>query len=316
MPASGVVLLLEDLHPDAEALLATAASVVHAPVPRGPLSVVAPGVDPGSVRAILTRGRGLIDPPLIDACPSLEVIARPGAGTDNLAVAHAAKRGIQTVHAPGVNARTVAEHTMALILGLVRGVVRTAAQVAAGEWDRRVEFAGQEIAGMTLGVVGFGTIGQRVARLAEAFGMDVLIAARPSVDDPRAVPLTDLLARADVVTLHVPLTDGTAGLIGRAELATMKPGAFLINVARGGVVDGTALRQALAANRLGGFAADVLDVEPPPADDPLLTDDRVVITPHVAALTTATYREMCMVAARNVVAILSGDAPDPSTVAR
>ncbi len=307
------ILLLESLHPEAEALLAAAGTLVHAKDPN------APDCDVAGVRAILTRGRGRIPDALLARCPQLRVVARAGVGLDNLDTAAAARRGIPVVFAPGGNALTVAEHTLALILDLVRGITRAANQVAAGRWEDRAFYRGNEIRGLTLGVLGFGAIGQRVAKLADAFGMHVLVLAHGD----RAVPapyakaeLRDLLRTADVVTLHLPLTPTTKGLLGADELAAMKPSACLVNTARGALIDGQALRTALAAGTLGGFAADVLELEPPAADDPLLRSERVLLTPHNASLTATTYRAMCLDTARNVVAILRGQAPEPRHVLR
>lgn len=305
-----MILLLESLHPDAEALLAEVAPLVRAAEPN------APPDDLAGVRAILTRGRGRIPEALLARCPALEVIARAGAGLDNLDTAAAARRGIPVVFAPGANTNTVAEHTLALILDLSRGISRTARAVAAGRWEERAHYRGDELGGRTLGIVGFGNIGRRVAHLAEAFGMRVLVAEHTArtADSGPATPercsLHALLAMADVVTLHLPLTAATRGLIGAAELACMRPGALLVNTARGSLIDMPALRDALESGRLGGFAADVLDAEPPAADDPLLTRDDVVLTPHVASLTAATYRALCVSTASNVARILRGEAPE------
>jgi phosphoglycerate dehydrogenase-like enzyme len=307
------ILLLESLHPEAEALLAAAGTLVRAKDPN------APDCDFASVRAILTRGRGRIPEALLARCPQLRVVARAGVGLDNLDTAAAARRGIPVVFAPGGNALTVAEHTLALILDLVRGITRSANQVTAGRWEDRAFYQGNEIRGLTLGVLGFGAIGQRVAQLADVFGMRILVLAHAD----RAVPapygkaaLPELLRAADVVTLHLPLSPTTKGLLGAGELAAMKPGACLVNTARGALIDGAALREALAAGKLGGFAADVLEQEPPAADDPLLRNERVVLTPHNASLTALTYRAMCVDTARNVAAILRGQAPEPRHLLR
>ncbi len=307
------ILLLESLHPDAEALLAEAGTLVRAKDPN------APDCDFAAVRAILTRGRGRIPDALLTRCPQLQAVARAGVGLDNLDTAAAARRGIPVVFAPGGNSLTVAEHTLALILDLVRGITRCANQVAAGRWEDRAFYQGNEIRGLTLGVLGFGAIGQRVARLADAFGMRVLVLAHRNQPVPapyQATALPELLRTADVVTLHLPLTPQTKGLLGTNELAAMKPTAFLVNTARGALLDGTALRTALAAGKLAGFAADVLEQEPPAADDPLLRSERVLLTPHNASLTALTYRAMCVDTARNVKAILRGQTPEARHIFR
>src|SRR5262249_1064490 len=267
----------------------------------------APPPELGAVQAILTRGRGRIGEPLLLRCPALRVIARAGAGLDNLDTAAAKRRGIAVVFAPGANTATVAEHTLALMLARVRGITGGAAQVAAGRWEERARYRGNEIRGLLLGIVGFGHIGRRVAELATAFGMRVAVAAhqgRPVPPPFLRLPLDELLAQADVVSLHAPLAPATRGMLGAREFARMKPGAFVVNTARGALIAQSALCSALGSGRLGGFAADVLDPEPPAADDPLLRLPNVLVTPHVASLTAATYRALCVETARNVLAVL------------
>jgi D-3-phosphoglycerate dehydrogenase len=317
-----MILLLESLHADAERVLETCDPVFRVGDPNEPDRDLA---DFSKVRAILTRGRGRITAKLIDRCQALRAVARAGTGLDNVEVAHAKARGIPVVYAPGANAATVAEHTIALILDLARGITRTAKLVSAGRWEERKHFHGHELAGLRLGLVGCGNIGKRVAALARAFGMEVFRAERSdgsasstsaSGDLPPTLPLGELLATCDAVSLHVPLSPATRGLIGERELATMKPGAYLVNTARGELIDGAALRASLAAGHLGGFAADVLEQEPPAADDPLLAHERVVLTPHVGALTERTYRLACLFTAENVVRVLRGETPEPRSILR
>ncbi|MFK7743148.1 MAG: NAD(P)-dependent oxidoreductase, partial [Planctomycetota bacterium] len=261
-----LLLLLESLHPDAEALLHGAEhEIVHAQDPNSPECSF------GKVRAILTRGRGRISDELLKRCPGVEAIARAGVGLDNIDTAAAARRGVPVVFAPGANADTVAEHTLALILDLVRGITRQARAVAAGRWEDRTQYNGHEVRGQTLGILGYGHIGKRVGRLAATFGMHPLIVQHPRRELPETVdvaPLAEVLARADVLTLHLPLRAGTEGILGAPELAAMREGALLVNTSRGALIDPVALRAALASGQLGGFAADVLDQEPPSADDP------------------------------------------------
>jgi phosphoglycerate dehydrogenase-like enzyme len=237
------------------------------------------------------------------------VIAKPGAGIDNLDAAAAERRKIEIVYAPGANARTVAEHTLALMLALVRQVPRWASAVTRGKWAERAGYAGDELGGLALGIVGYGAIGARVAQLARAFDMNVLVAARGDVAKDSAIPfptlpLHELLPRVDVLSLHAPLTPQTKNLVGAREFALLKPTAYLVNTSRGALIDGVALRDALTRRAFAGFAADVLDVQPPSADDALLACDRVVLTPHVASLTATTYREMCVAVATRVLAAL------------
>ncbi|MEZ6015908.1 MAG: NAD(P)-dependent oxidoreductase [Planctomycetota bacterium] len=317
-----MILLLESLHAAAEALLAAEAPLLRAEDPSGPPE------DLADVRAIVTRGRGRITEALMARCPALAVIARAGAGLDNLDTAAAARRGVPVIFAPGANTNTVAEHTLALMLDLSRGVTRDARAVAAGRWEDRARYRGDELGGRTLGVIGFGSIGQRVATLASAFGMRVVVAehagatarARVEADAGEAaytrLPLAALLAESDIVSLHVPLTPSTEHMLGAAELAQLRPGALLVNTARGALIDMPALRAALQSGALGGFAADVLDAEPPAANEPLLSLENVVLTPHVASLTAATYRALCVSTAANVARVLRGDAPEPRSVFR
>lgn len=307
------ILLLESLHPEAEALLGAAGTLVRAEDPNAPLC------DFGSVAAILTRGRGRITESLLQRCPQLKVIARAGVGLDNLDTKAALRLGVPVVFAPGGNADTVAEHTIALILDLVRGITRQSRAVAEGRWEGRVRYNGNELRGLTLGVLGFGSIGQRVARFAHVFGMRVLVAERDGrkVPEPYAgASLDALLSQCDVLTLHLPLTQATRGILSTRQLAALKPGAHVVNTARGALIDAAALRSALASGHLGGFAADVLEDEPPEAEDPLLSHERVVLTPHTASLTALTYRAMCASTARNVCAILRGEDPEAVSLYR
>ncbi len=287
-----MILLLESLHPEAEALLERCEPLVRA-------ADASPSPD---VRAILTRGRGRITDAMMGDFPSLRVIARPGAGIDNLDTEAAKRRNIRVIYAPAMNGRTVAEHTMALMLDLVRRITPWVNACAEGRWDDRARYEGGELAGLTLGIIGYGNIGRRVARLADAFEMKVVVAERHG-------PLEKLLSIADVISLHLPLTKETEGILGEKEFAQMKPSVCIINTARGALIDSKALRTAILTNRIGGFAADVLDVEPPATDDPLLRSPRVLLTPHVASLTEATYREICLFTAENVVAVLEGHVP-------
>lgn len=307
------ILLLETLHADAEARLSSVDEIVRAEDPNRPV------VDFTKVRAILTRGRGRIDSALLHRCPSLRVIARAGAGLDNLDTVEAARLGIPVIFAPGVNAATVAEHTLALMLDLTRRISQFAQLVREGLWENRKDYRGDEIGGLTLGIVGFGNIGRRVAELATAFRMRVLVAEhseRKRIQDSRfeTLPMEEILRRADILSLHLPLTASTQQIIGPRVFQQMKPGAILINTARGALVDMTALRAALESGRLGGFGADVLDVEPPDATDPLLRNERVLLTPHVASLTAETYRQICLETVTHVVRVLKGETPDARNV--
>jgi phosphoglycerate dehydrogenase-like enzyme len=301
------------LHPEAESLLERCEPLARADEPNQPQAASA------AVHAILTRGRGRITDAMMGSFPNLRAIARAGAGIDNLDTAAAARRNIRIIHAPGMNGRTVAEHTLALMLDLVRRITPWANACAEGRWEDRARYQGGELAGLTLGIIGYGSIGRRVARLASAFEMNVVIAERRGKSiacEFPTLPLDELLSVADVITLHLPLTTETKSIIGAEQIARMKPASCIVNTARGALIDQAALRSALLAERLAGFAADVLDIEPPAADDPLLRSPRVLLTPHAASLTSATYREICVFTAENVVAVLEGRAPAERSVFR
>lgn len=220
----------------------------------------------------------------------LRVIGRAGVGVDNIDVDAATERGIAVLNAPSGNTISAAELAFALLLAIVRRVPAADASMRRGEWDRK-SFNGTELYGKTLGLIGSGRIGTEVGKRARAFGM-VVLAYDPFLTKERAesleielCSLTDLLARADVVSLHVPLTEATAGMIGEKELSSMKRGSYLVNAARGGVVDEAALHRALESGQLGGAALDVFAIEPLPASHPLRSAPKIVLTPHVGAAT-------------------------------
>ncbi|MGA7999385.1 MAG: hydroxyacid dehydrogenase [Bradyrhizobium sp.] len=269
-------------------------------------------------QAILMRGNPPIDAAVMDATPELRVIAKHGAGVDSVDLAAATQRGIKVMVAADANAPAVAEHTLALIFALGRDIVTLAARTRAGAWDRE-GYSGREISGRRLGLVGFGRIARLVAAKARAVGMDVIaLPHRPGGVDTalarEATSLDSLLADSDIVSLHVPLTRETQGMIGHRELALMRPGALLVNTARGALIDETALLEALVSGHLGGAALETLIQEPPPPDHPLLSAPRVIVTPHVASATGASLIRMGVVAAQNIVAVLKDEPFDPGNL--
>lgn len=306
------ILLLESLHADAEALLAQHDTVVLAETPA--LSMAA--AEAGGVTSILTRGKGRITSELMQACgDSLKAVCRAGAGLDTVDVAAAKALGIAVIYAPGKNAATTAEHTMMLMLAAARKLAVLNAHVKAGDWAFRATYEGIELNGKTLGILGMGNIGSRVATLAQAFGMNVTYWSRSSRDERYEFRALDALLReADVVSLHIALNERTRGLLGIHELSLMKTNALLINTARGALVDASALEAVLNEGRLGGYAADVMAQQPPDPSDPLLKFERVTLTPHVAGLTDRTYREVCVYCAQNVLAAIKGETPDSTSV--
>lgn len=226
------------------------------------------------------------------ACPDLKLICICATGTDHVDLATAGERGIVVCNVAGYATTTVAQHTLALMLGLATQWHRYDRDARAGRWSEadmfcRMDYPVVELAGKTLGLIGYGDLGHRVAALARALGMRVEVAAslRPDAGpQPERTPLAELLPRAQVISLHCPLTERTEGLVDDQFLAAMKPGAFLINTARGALVDEPALARSLRAGHLGGAALDVLTEEPPPRDHPLLAADipNLIITPHNA----------------------------------
>jgi D-3-phosphoglycerate dehydrogenase len=267
------------------------------------------------VRAVVTRGRGRITTETFARLPNLEVAARCGAGLDNVDTTGAAAAGVTVLHAPGLTTHAVSEHAVMLMLSLARRVVHLDTEVKRGHWDVRAGYEGMELRGKRMGVIGLGAIGGRVAQLGQALDMEVVCWTRQHRVGPvPRLELEELLRTSDVVQICVALTPETTGLIGAAQFAAMKQGALVVNTARGSVVDHRALEHALEAGSIGGYGADVWSAEPPPLDDALLRDPRVLVTPHVAGLTDVTYREICMIPASGIAAVLAGREPDPRCV--
>ena len=267
--------------------------------------------------ALVVRSETKVTAEAIRAGKRLQVIARAGIGVDNIDLEAATSAGIAVVNAPTGNTVAAAEHTMALMLALARNIPDAHHSVKGGEW-RRSAFMGIEVRNKTLGIAGLGRVGTEVARRAQSFGMR-LLGYDPFVSPDYALrlgvelmPLDALLAESDFVTLHTPLTDSTQHLIGARQLSLIKPGARLINVARGELIDEDALLEALNGDRLAGAALDVFAKEPP-GDNPLLSHPKVVATPHLGASTEEAQREVAIEAAEQVLAVLDGS-PARNTV--
>ncbi len=260
--------------------------------------------------ALVVRSQVQVDAELIAAGSRLVVIGRAGVGVDNVDLDAATRAGIVVVNAPTGNTIAAAEHTLALLYALARRVAAADASVRRGEW-KRSQFTGVELRGKTLGIVGLGKIGQAIAKRARAMEMTVL-AVDPFVSAEQAalhgvelVEFDELLPRADAITLHVPLSRSTRGLIGGDELARMKPGAFVLNVARGGVVDEAALAAALHEGRIGGAGIDVFEQEPP-VGSPLLDAPNTVLTPHLGASTAEAQVLVAEEVAAQILDVLDG----------
>lgn len=246
--------------------------------------------------------------------PGLKLICVAATGTNNVDLQAADELGIAVTNVTGYGTTTVAQHTFGLILALSTRLLEYQAAVRRGDWSRSelfclMDYPIREIAGKTLGIVGYGTLGRGVARIAKAFDMEVLLAQRPGGDArPGRVPLKELLPRVDMLSLHCPLTEHTRNLIGRNELGLMRPDALLINTARGGIVDEAALADTLKQGQLGGAGVDVLTQEPPPKDHPLLQPDipNLIVTPHNAWASKEARQRLLEGVAANVRDYLAG----------
>ena len=260
--------------------------------------------------ALIVRSQVQVDAELISAGARLVVIGRAGVGVDNVDLNAATRAGITVVNAPTGNTIAAAEHTLALLYGVARRTAAADASVRRGEW-KRSEFTGLELRGRTLGIVGLGKIGQAIASRARAMEM-IVLGVDPYVTAEQAanhgvelVEFDTLLARADVVTVHVPLTRATKGLLGRAAIAKLKPGAIVLNVARGGIVDEQAVAEALESGHLAGAGIDVFDEEPP-AGSPLLSAPNTLLTPHLGASTAEAQVLVAEEVAGQVLEVLDG----------
>src|SRR5688500_3434612 len=264
----------------------------------------------GDFDALIVRSQVEVDAALIAAAPRLQVIGRAGVGVDNVDLDAATRAGITVVNAPTGNTIAAAEHTIALLLALARRIPAADASIRRGEWSRG-SLQGVQLRGRTLGIIGLGKIGMAIAERARALGM-TLLGSDPYVTAEQAalrgvelVDLERLLERSDAVTIHVPLTRATTGLIGARAIARMKPGAFVLNVARGGIVDEPALAWALREGRLGGAGIDVFETEPP-TGSPLLDAPNTVLTPHLGASTIEAQVAVAEEIAEQVLDVLDG----------
>ena len=263
--------------------------------------------------ALIVRNRTRVDREVLAAAPRLRAVGRLGVGLDNIDVAACEAAGVAVYPATGANSLAVAEYVVATSMVLLRGAYLSSNEVAAGQWPRARMSQGRETAGKTLGLVGFGGIGRMTAKLAQALGMRVL------AYDPMLPPdapawseagvgrreLDALFGEVDVLSLHVPLTESTRGLVDAARLARMKPDAILVNTARGGVVDETALAAALRSGKLGGAALDVFDDEPFRAGSPLAGAPNLILTPHIGGVTRESNERVSSLIAERIRAFFS-----------
>lgn len=314
------ILSTHPLHPRAAAMLQGVGDLV-----------VASATDADTLRregrdADIIIVRAPLPEALFDAAQPLRATIRHGAGLDMIPIEAATRAGVLVANVPAVNAITVAEHVFLVTLALLRRFRQVDGDLRTRGWaaGRAHADAGHDLAGRTMGIVGLGAVGRAVARIAQhGFGLDVAAFTRTPANVPegvRAVDLDTLVSTADVLVLCCPLTPQTRGLIGPGRIAAMKPGALIVNVARGPVVDEAALVAALQSGRIGGAALDVFDTQPPPPDHPLLSLDSVILTPHMAGITEESMMRMGVGAAGEAIRVLAGLLPlnlrNPEVAAR
>jgi D-3-phosphoglycerate dehydrogenase len=306
-----VVLLYEPIHERALAILQEQAEVRMAES----LEEAALVQNVSDVEGIIIRANGKVSRTIMEAAPRLKVVARHGTGVEAIDHEAAAERGVIVVNTPEANVESVAEQCLAFMITLAKRLLESDTAIRAGDWDSRYRLIGTELLGKTLGLVGFGRIGQRVAEMCHA-SLSMPIIYYDLVNYPAAeaalgatkMTLDEVLATADFISLHVPLLETTKGLIGEAELKRMKPGAFLINTSRGPVVDQGALLTALKEGWIRGAGLDVYDPEPLPDNSPLLEMENVVLSPHMASHTDEALFRMAMVI-DDVLAVIRGETP-------
>jgi D-3-phosphoglycerate dehydrogenase len=267
------------------------------------------------IDALIIRANGAVSIRLMDAAPGLKVVGRHGVGLDTIDLDAAKERGIVVCNTPVANVESVAEQAVGLMLAISKHIARADKAIREGGWQVRHEYIGQELWGRTLGLIGLGRIGGRVAEICHyAFHMPILyhdIISYPQAEEElgaRKLLLDDVLAQADYVSVHVPLLPATQGMIGQEQFRLMNMGAILINTARGPIIDEMALVEALTNGHLAGAGLDVYSIEPVAADNPLLRLENVVLTPHMAAHTEDSLRAMSLVA-EDVLRVLEGQEP-------
>ncbi|MDG6989087.1 MAG: hydroxyacid dehydrogenase [Nitrososphaerota archaeon] len=263
----------------------------------------------GEYDALIVRSRTKVDREVLDRAGRLKLVARPGTGLDNVDVSYAKEKGVTVVNSPESLVEAVAEHVVLLMLALSRKLVEADVSTKSGKWEKNA-LVGREMKGRTLGIVGFGRIGRRIAEIGRTLGMSVLvydvIPISPDLLSPvgaRAVSLDELFSSSDYITLHVPMTPETVGMVGAARLARMKRGSVVVNTSRGGVIDEAALSKALAAGKIGGAALDVFEAEPPTGD--ILKAPNTILTPHIGGQTEEAQTNAIVVVGEKVRAFFS-----------
>ncbi|MEJ2122517.1 MAG: hydroxyacid dehydrogenase [Alphaproteobacteria bacterium] len=264
---------------------------------------------------------GRLDASVIDTASQLRVISKHGVGVDNIDLAAAGKRGIPVLVATGANAISVAEHAIALLLATVKRIIPLDAGLREGRWDKP-GFLGRELAGSTLGLLGMGSIAQATGRMAKALGLELIgydpyatADAFESLDVRRCVALDDLLASAEILSLHCPLNDQTRSIVNADAIGKMPNGSYVINTARGGLIDERALLEAIQSGHLAGAGLDAFATEPPGPDHPFWAERRIVATPHIGGVTREAGARVGVEAVRGIFQVLEGEPVAPERIA-
>ncbi|MGC9022988.1 MAG: phosphoglycerate dehydrogenase, partial [Dissulfurimicrobium sp.] len=262
------------------------------------------------VDGLVIRSNTKVTADVVNAARRLKVIGRAGSGLDNVDIQACNKRGIVVMNTPGGNTNSAAEHTIAMILALSRHIPQATASMKAGKWEKK-RFMGQEVAGKTLGIIGMGRIGSVITQLAQGLKMKVVAFdpyVIPEVAEKLGVEMTnldDLLAKSDYITVHTPLTKETKGFLNKGLFNKMKPGAYVINCARGGIINEEDLYEALTSGRIAGAALDVFEKEPTTKENPLLSLDNFICTPHLGASTKEAQENVALAVAKQIVDYLT-----------
>jgi len=307
------VIVTEPIHPDGVELLKKECEVIELP-PRADETNLLPHANEAD--ALLTRGSIKVTRQFMEKAHRLKAVAVHGVGTDHVDLKAAADHGITVFNTPTALTETVAELTIALLLTLMRRVVTADKAVRTGEWGRKYsDLIGSELMGKTIGIIGLGRIGTAVAHRLKSFDVSLLyqdVAERKDLEEElgiRHASLNNLLSTSDIITFHTPLTSETHHLISHREFNMMKKGVYLVNTARGKIIDEKALIDALRSGKVAGAALDVFEEEPPRADNPLLSLENVVLTPHVGASSREAMRRMAIQSAEGILKVFRGETP-------
>lgn len=305
-------LLFEDMHPKGKAVLETVGGIVIAPN-----TETASLIEAGQgCEAAVIRASGVMDQAFFDGIPTLKVVGRHGVGYDNIDVAYARSKGVEVVYTPNAPSNSTAEHTIAMVMALSRYLPQLHHATISKNWNARSDMKAMELKGKTLGIAGMGRIGKRIAQIASlGIGMNVLyhdIARNEEAEQMFQIiycdSLDEMLPQVDFVTLNVPLNDHTHQMMNEQRLSLMKPTAYVINTSRGGVVDESALIQALQTKAIAGAGLDVFEMEPVEDDNPLLSMPNVIVAPHTGGMSQEGLMNMSLVA-EDIVAVLKGETP-------